>query len=287
MYKEVVSEVNEVRYVQVSTYMIKDPPIVNEDSRLIDALKVLNEKGVGRVIVGDSKGIISTRDILSVLSSRCRPCVQASLAELSEIPVSEIMTPLPVTVDAEADIQEALALMVSRNFGSLPVVRNNKTVGIVVERNFLIEFMNLSKVLRVSQFMTRKVSTGNEEMSLYEALHVMTRRGFRRLPIVKGQRLIGIITAYDLLKIVTRALIKLDDQILRFPVEKYMTKELKYVEPEDFVNDAATIMLTEHIGSLLHVGENHEILGILTERDLLLALYHQLIESGVQQKTLH
>lgn len=96
------------------------------NSTVYDALVVMDQKSVGALVVVDGAkvvGIISERDyarkvILKNKSSK-------------KIPVSEIMTPAPMTVAPSRSIKECMGLMTENHYRHLPVVDNGKLVGII------------------------------------------------------------------------------------------------------------------------------------------------------------
>jgi len=99
---------------------------VTENITVYDALKVMGEKNVGALLVMDDqklKGIISERDyarkiILKGKSSR-------------ESLVKEIMTEKVITVLPEDDIEKCMQLMSGRKIRHLPVMKDDKVLGIV------------------------------------------------------------------------------------------------------------------------------------------------------------
>jgi CBS domain-containing protein len=271
--------------MKVKEIMEKDPPIVNDRDELIDAIKRINDRGIGRVIVtsfSNNKviGVISTRDIINVVVNYCPiNCFKDELNKISKIKVTGIMSNNPITVFEDDEIIEALNLMVSRNFGSLPVVKlDNSPIGIITERNLLLIFRDIDRVFPVNKFMTKKVTTIHSEVLVTEAAKQMLRRGFRRLPVVdENGKVIGIFTAADAIKLITKSILKNNPELFfGKKVKDVMTQQVYSIDPNYSVNDAAMILLTKSIGSLLILDREGKINGIITERDLLIALHHQL-----------
>jgi CBS domain-containing protein len=94
---------------------------------LRDAAKALGERRVGVVVVADATGsvlgILSERDIVRAIGDKGGD----ALGE----PVSQHMTPNPTTVGEDADIDQLMQLMTAGRFRHLPVVENERLVGIV------------------------------------------------------------------------------------------------------------------------------------------------------------
>ncbi|RLI11396.1 CBS domain-containing protein, partial [Candidatus Bathyarchaeota archaeon] len=108
--------------------------------------------------------------------------------------------------------------------------------------------------------------------TIFEAVKTMTKRGFRRLPITSENKVVGIITAMDILRffgsgkvfkhLQSRTII----QILNTPVIEIATKKVVTINPEADIGQAAKMMRKENIGAL-PVVENGRLIGIITERD--------------------
>lgn len=117
---------------------------VSPNSLVIDAIKMMNEKEVGALLVMENDnlvGIMSERDYTRkvILNNRSS----------SEINVSEIMTSDLKTVNSSQTIDECMIIMSNNHIRHLPVVDNNKTLGllsvidvvknIISEKEFIIE----------------------------------------------------------------------------------------------------------------------------------------------------
>ncbi len=134
--------------VKVSAVMTKNPETVSPDESLRVAMEKMQTGGFRRLPVlkdGALVGIISDRDLRRATNS---PLV---LHErwyddmlLDHISVLGAMTPLPITVDADAPLVEAARLMRDHKIGGLPVLKNDKLVGIITETdalNYLIQLL--------------------------------------------------------------------------------------------------------------------------------------------------
>ncbi len=101
------------------------------------------------------------------------------------------------TITPDTTIEEAERLMRENRIAGLPVVENDKIVGILTNRD--IRFYR-GKKLKVSSLMTRDVITAPEGISIEEAVKIMHEHRIEKLPIVKDGKLVGLITAKDILK---------------------------------------------------------------------------------------
>jgi CBS domain-containing protein len=99
-------------------------------------------------------------------------------------------------------------LMTQRNFGSLPVVEEDRTlVGLVSEYDLLqamIEGLDLRKIMAVEMMSTHPV-TAAEAMKLEEVANLFQDRYITRVPVVRNGKLVGVLARRDLLFGYTKA----------------------------------------------------------------------------------
>lgn len=133
--------------------------------------------------------------------------------------VKDFMTPDPVTITPDTSHSDAVRIMREHGFRRLPVVdKDGKLVGIVVEKDLLStqpspattlsiwEIHNLLSKLKVKDFMTRPVYVVEEDWPVEDAARVMVEHKIGCLPVMRGDKLVGIITESDIFKAFTRML---------------------------------------------------------------------------------
>lgn len=143
--------------------------------------------------------------------------------------VADIMTREVITIEPGSSILEAARLMLQHKISGLPVVDSTrKLVGIVTEGDFLrrsetgtqrhrprwLEFIIGPGKLateythesgrKVHEVMTEGVYTVTEDAPLEQAVHLMERHRVKRLPVVRGEQLVGMVTRANLLRAVVR-----------------------------------------------------------------------------------
>jgi len=115
--------------------------------------------------------------------------------------IENLMTRSVITLPSSASVYEAVKLMNKNKIGCLVVVYNGEIVGILTERDLLeraLEKCRDPKEIMVSQIMTDHVIVGKPNMELSEATRIMFENGVKKLPIVKGNNLVGIVTLTDI-----------------------------------------------------------------------------------------
>ena len=113
--------------------------------------------------------------------------------------VKDLMTKNVVTIDANKTVVEAAALMSEKDIGDLIVMDDNTPVGIVTERDFVRRVLAEGKSAdsKVSEVMTSPLKVIDPEAPIKEAARRMVNKRIRRLPVIKDNKLVGIITAAD------------------------------------------------------------------------------------------
>ena len=100
---------------------------IKADSSLADAAKTLDEKRIGAVVAlsddGDIVGVLSERDIV-------RHVARNGEAALKII-VGDAMTRDVITIESTTNVEEAMQLMTDRRIRHLPVLRNDRLIGVV------------------------------------------------------------------------------------------------------------------------------------------------------------
>ena len=109
------------------------------------------------------------------------------------------MTKNVITIDASKTVIEAADLMSQNNVGDLVVMDKDTPVGIVTERDLVRRVLAERKSLniKVSEVMTTPLRVIDPDAPLKEAARRMVNKGIRRLPVIKDNQLVGIITATD------------------------------------------------------------------------------------------
>jgi CBS domain-containing protein len=114
----------------------------------------------------------------------------------SSVKVEELMTRDPATLRPDSTCSEAAAVMKREDCGSLPVVKDGKLVGIVTDRDIVIRALGAGKdptKLAVTEIMTAGPVTVTPDMMAEDASKLMSKKQVRRLPVVEGGRLVGIL----------------------------------------------------------------------------------------------
>ncbi len=108
-----------------------------------------------------------------------------------------------VTIGPDAGVRELLAQLAEHNVGALIVSSDGSTIdGIVSERDVVRHLHSDGTVINntVQAIMTAVVQTCDQDTQVDELMKTMTERRIRHVPVVEGDRLVGIISIGDVVK---------------------------------------------------------------------------------------
>jgi len=137
----------------------------------------------------------------------------------------------------------------------------------------------------VSDVMSTNVVSIPSHTSLAEARKILDAHGFRRLPIVDREKLVGVVTKDALdrtgpSQLTTFSIHEMTYLLNKLTVEKAMHKEVVTVSPHATVEEAVTLAQTRKVGSLLVV-EDNRLVGIVTTNDFFYKVMNHILGIGV------
>ncbi len=118
--------------------------------------------------------------------------------------VKDIMTKEIVSVLPSDTLEETAKLMANKDIGSVPVVSGGALKGLVTDRDIVIRGIAKGKSIKdtkVSELMTTDVAYLTPDNSVHDAISMMAAERVRRLPVVKGGVVDGIVSLADIARI--------------------------------------------------------------------------------------
>jgi CBS domain-containing protein len=118
--------------------------------------------------------------------------------------ISEILTQKGATVwsiSPDATVFEAILMMTEKNVGALLVTEGNKLVGIISERDYTRKVIvkgKSSKTTAVKEILSSQVIHVSPSHTVEECMRLMTDHRFRHLPVLDGDKILGIVSIGDL-----------------------------------------------------------------------------------------
>ena len=193
-----------------------------------------------------------------------------------------------ITVRSQESVYKAIEIMVEKNVSGLPVVDDTGLVGIISEKDVLrllydTEFLTGS----VGDYMTESIISFATEDSLADVCDCLVKNNFRRVPILHEGKLVGIISRADLIKakkdrfksqaVPERSTKRHGGNV---PARDVMKCGLLTARRETPIYETMDILATRNITGLPVVDDCMNLVGIISEKDMLKLLYDPNAKAG-------
>ena len=119
--------------------------------------------------------------------------------------VKDVMQKNVISIDSSMTVKDAASMMDDANVGCIIITKDNVPSGILTERDFVKRIAAKNKALStpVSEVMSFPLVMIESGETVWEAAEKMKQKGIHKLPVQEGNKVIGIITTTDLVKIVS------------------------------------------------------------------------------------
>ena len=191
--------------VTVSGYVVPVPTVTGK-MPVLDAARIMlrEKKGLLPVIESEEKpvlkGVVSLLDIF----------MNIDLERIPEKPISEIMTVKILTTRPDDPITRIWDLMIEKDFTGLPVVKDDKTIGMITRFDMLKGPARIGKEserrpsdsmqMPVEKFMSTPLYYVTPEDTVRSVIELMLKHGVGRMSVVDDGMLVGIVDRNDLIK---------------------------------------------------------------------------------------
>ena len=117
--------------------------------------------------------------------------------------IADIMTKSVISVDSSMSINESAKMMEDAKVGAVIVMEDNLPVGIVTDRDFAVKVAAHAYQITspVKQIMSTPLFAINSDESVRTAADLMHERGIMKLPVMENEKVVGIITARDIVNL--------------------------------------------------------------------------------------
>lgn len=120
-----------------------------------------------------------------------------------ELTAGRIMTEGVIAIESDASVQEAAQRMREEGIRSLVVVNNDEAIGILVGRDVVYKVVSEGRdptAVSVDEVMTEDIVTAGEHDEVDEIARAMIEHDISRVPILRGDQLVGIVTQSNILQ---------------------------------------------------------------------------------------
>ncbi|MDD2444840.1 MAG: CBS domain-containing protein [Candidatus Nanoarchaeia archaeon] len=112
--------------------------------------------------------------------------------------VSDIMKKAIVVDDSSITLKQAAKIMTERKIGSLIILKEDKIIGILTESDVVKDIDSINK--KLSELMSKDIISIDKNSIIEDAARLMKQNKIKRLPVLDGKSLVGIITATDIIQ---------------------------------------------------------------------------------------
>lgn len=196
--------------LHISSVMVKDVITVPETMQLDEVARLMLENGIGSVPVMDEYdkmvGIVSKADFVTL----------AVGIAFDKITVKEIMTKELVVVSPTDRLVHARRQMMEAHVGRVPVVDEEDLKGMVTSKDLMRAFIDFRKKVpekyqksQIKEVLVEDIMSSNptvttKDATISEVAKVMMDTGYNGLPVVEGDKIVGIITQTDILRLIEK-----------------------------------------------------------------------------------
>ncbi len=242
--------------------MSKDVVTVTSTETVIAAVEKMSKNKISCVIVVDNgkiEGIVTETDLLKKVASKA--------TSLKELKVCDIMSSPVHTVQHDLSTLDASVFMESRNIKRLPVVENDRLVGVMTQTDIVRALAFYGMLSNVTEVMSRNVATIQQDSKVIEAVNIMASHRTSCIVVMESDEVVGVFTERDLLNKIIRQQ-KEPDSV---KIQEVMTCPVISIPPDFSVLSASKVMDKEQVRRLVTMDKG-KLCGIITQTDILAVL---------------
>jgi len=155
--------------MKITSLMVPNPITITEKTSISEAIELMKINSIRHLPVVSGKNSLKGFVTLADMRQGLIPSMVAGVS------LSDLMIKDPIVVDPDADIEIAAMLIYKHKISGMPVVKNNKLVGIITESDILRAFIDMMGLLTASSRID--VAIGDEPGSLKKALQIINDIG--------------------------------------------------------------------------------------------------------------
>ncbi len=174
--------------------------------------------------------------------------------------VRDVMVKSVAYVAIPGNRDDVLKTLQDRKVSGLPVVKKGEVVGMITRTDLLRNREEDQTAL----LMTRDPVVIGPEKSIVEASELLIRHGIKRLPVVEGKELVGILTVADIIRVA-------EEMKITESIESYLEKETVVLWSEMPLTIAGSIMEYAAVEACPVIDSDLKLVGIISDRDLIKA----------------
>ncbi len=241
---------------------------VSPPESIFAAARQMCSHDVSCVVVVESGvvvGILTQKDLLQSVALEHENWFQ--------FPVAERMSSPAVVARPDLPVLEASQLLKSKHIKHLPIVTEQRLVGIATQTDVTRALIYLTPLQRVREVMSPNVATVSVEATVADAARIMWLQDISCVVVMNGTEPVGLVSQTDIL---VRVILPRKNAV-DTPVSEVMSSPILPIPPDYSVFTASRIMDKMHIHRLV-VRDARQVCGIVSQTDILQAVERKLAE---------
>ncbi|MHA1298562.1 MAG: CBS domain-containing protein [Candidatus Helarchaeota archaeon] len=243
---------------------------IDKDQLLIDAIEMMNKQKLSTLLCTNEDklaGILTERELADILGSSKSKSMKAS-----SLHVSTCMFYKPKVVTPDTNISEAAELMLREKVSGLPVVENDKPVGLITY-NEMTKICKKLDNIPLSKLGSKRPITVSVNDRLIHARNILFDKNVSVLPVLDEGKLVGIISEGMVARAFAAFREKVpsryqEERLRHLLVSDAMKSNTPTLRENDSIGDAAKIMLEEGMRAIPIVNDEGKLIGIVSKTDM-------------------
>lgn len=263
-------------WLEVQDIMSKDVISISPAESIVDAARIMSENNVSCIIVLDNHnlvGILTEKDFLQKLATESKKFDHITVNSIMSSPVESI----PVNMSA----LEASRIMHDKNIKRLPILKDQRVIGIVTQTDLTIAMSSYTIWDDVVKAMTDNVVKIEKNASIAEAIKIMITKNVSSIIVMEAEQVVGIFTVKDFLKKV----VPLQKDPIYIKIEEIMTSPVISIPCDYSILHAKKLMDQKCIRRLVIMDDN-AVTGIITQTDIFRAVKERIEQLEKNNKEL-
>ena len=256
--------------MRVSEIMSSPVITLGTDRNLANAIDLMQRQEISRLVStknGRVVGVLTEKDIARVLGS-----VHAYRLPLRRLHVPSVMSVDPISVAPDVVARRAVELMLDHNVSGLPVLEEDRLVGILTKMDFAKICVKYDDVY-VGQVMQASPTTVSPADRVIHAMKLLLEGDLLALPVIERGSLVGIVTIRDVAMNLAAFQEVVPDRYKSERVRNLLVSDIMSQPPmtthtNTMLSQTAKLMLGKRFSSLPVENLDGELVGLITKTEL-------------------
>ncbi|RLE69559.1 MAG: hypothetical protein DRJ43_03805 [Thermoprotei archaeon] len=254
----------------VREVMNKSPLILKKSVDLREGVKAMYSNSISHLLVefdDRSFGVVSEKDVIFRLVSRSAWRVNVSSLHLSSVSSQPV-----ITIPSDAEIEEAVRVMLREGIGLLPVISEGRIVGVLTKQDILASLISEDVPMETEMVINRRPLSSGPQERLINYLVLLSKNRLSSVPILEHVKFLGLVTDLDAMYALYRVyeLVPWElrrERVTRIIMRDVMRHTFEVIGPDVTISDVCE-KFSKGAKAILLI-QNQEFNGLIAKSDIL------------------